>query len=282
MVRQLNKERNVLVDRELITPEIAEKYLGTNQGNRSLRQAKVDGYARDMTAGRWVFNGDAIRFDYHGVLIDGQHRLWAVIESGVTMDTLVVRGLPTDTRDTVDVGATRTARDGLKFRGVEHFGAVAPIARRLVLWERNVRALGGAMSVTHPEIYAFVEDHPEVQFAAEVAIRARKSIPCSPTAVGVAYYLASHIDHAAAEIFFIEQLIEKLGLRFDDPARALLRRLETASAGASRGIGMSARINEDDALRYLILAWNAFREGKRLTKLQAPKGGWGRKYPEIK
>ena len=45
-----------------ITPAIAADYLANNNGrNRSLNNRRVEGLARDILAGRWEFNGDAIR-----------------------------------------------------------------------------------------------------------------------------------------------------------------------------------------------------------------------------
>lgn len=46
-----------------------------------------------MKTGRWVLNGETICFDSNGVLRDGHHRLLAIIESGVTIEVLVVRGV---------------------------------------------------------------------------------------------------------------------------------------------------------------------------------------------
>jgi predicted nucleic acid-binding Zn ribbon protein len=67
-----------------VTPEMAERWLGHNKVNRNLRNRRVDQFARDMRSGRWQLTGEAIKFGKSGNLIDGQHRLWAVIESGCT------------------------------------------------------------------------------------------------------------------------------------------------------------------------------------------------------
>lgn len=263
---------------EKVTPERAELWLARNRDNRNLRRSRVASLARDMAGGRWQLNGDAIRFSRSGVLVDGQHRLAAVIESQCTIESLVIRGVDDEARFTIDVGAPRTAADGLRFQGVENAKYVAPLARRLVQWRVGARSLGGSLNATHPEIYDFVAEHPQIHAAASVALRARTSVPCSPTSVGVAYYLAAERSRDDAEVFFIDQMIEKIGLRADDPARVLLKRLDAASAGDRKE--RARRIHEDDALRYIIIAWNAFRGRKRLTKLQAPRGGWGGTYPE--
>lgn len=80
---------------ELITKEIAIKYLEHNANNprKKVNHNRVKGYAADMKAGKWSMNGEAIVFDADGNLKDGQHRLMAVVESGVPVLMFVVRGI---------------------------------------------------------------------------------------------------------------------------------------------------------------------------------------------
>ena len=69
---------------ELITPKIAEQYLAKNSNNYSrLYKATVDQYAYEMLNGEWIFNGEAIKFNKSGKLVDGQHRLSAIVKSDV-------------------------------------------------------------------------------------------------------------------------------------------------------------------------------------------------------
>ena len=80
----------------IITPDLASEWLGGNVRNRPVKQPVVDAYAADMAAGRWRDNNTAIAFDRHGTLIDGQHRLWAIIESGCRIRMIVATGLAPD------------------------------------------------------------------------------------------------------------------------------------------------------------------------------------------
>jgi hypothetical protein len=61
--------------------------------NRHVNQNHVELLADDMKKGRWEENGVPIILDEDGYLIDGQHRLWAVATSGVTIRSLVVTGV---------------------------------------------------------------------------------------------------------------------------------------------------------------------------------------------
>ena len=101
-----------VVKRETITPDIANRWLETfNTNNRSIRDSHVDLLAHDMAVGHWKENGDAICFSKDGRLIDGQHRLWACVQSGAQFTSLVVRGIDDDAYMTKDAGLRKTAGD---------------------------------------------------------------------------------------------------------------------------------------------------------------------------
>lgn len=77
----------------LIGPEEARQLLAANyEGNRRISRGRVEHYAEMMARGAWVdYSPAPIVIDEYGRLIDGQHRLAAVIESGKSFHFLVVR-----------------------------------------------------------------------------------------------------------------------------------------------------------------------------------------------
>src|SRR4051812_19944132 len=104
---------------ERITPRLAQQYLNTMVKNRSLRRSSVKGYARDMAAGSWQTSHQGIAFDVNGKLVDGQHRLAAIIEAGVAVQMAVTRGLDEGAIEAIDVGIRRGVHDVLKISGIE-------------------------------------------------------------------------------------------------------------------------------------------------------------------
>ncbi|MEQ4205776.1 hypothetical protein [Actinopolymorpha sp. B9G3] len=251
-----------------LTPDLARKWLERNTHNRKPRPGRVEQYARDMTAGRWEFNGDAIRFDHNGVMLDGQHRCHAVVKSGVTIRVLVVDNLTPEAQNTMDRPGVREMRDQLGLAGEYNTGMLAAILRRLVAYTAGSRSIdGGRVNPTQGEMREFLDTYPQVREAVVVSVKAQKYLSCAPSVVGTAYYICAECDRAAADQFFVTQLIEGIGLTATSPARALAKRLN--DLGSTRG-----RVNGDDALRYIFVAWNAYRAGRGLTRLQAPKGGW--------
>ena len=90
------------IEIETITPEIAQVWLEKNTNNRTIRQMVVDRYADEMCSGAWKLNAETIKFSRDGTLLDGQHRLWAVVESKVTIQSFVARGISADALQTID------------------------------------------------------------------------------------------------------------------------------------------------------------------------------------
>ena len=76
-----------------VTPQKAAVWLQKGGKNRRISQLQVDRLAREMLEGRWSLNGQTIKFLQSGELLDGQHRLHAVIRSGCTIQTLAVFGI---------------------------------------------------------------------------------------------------------------------------------------------------------------------------------------------
>lgn len=96
---------------ERITPESAAKMLVGNTRNRALVQARVIAMAEDMVAGRWRTTHQGVAIATDGTLLDGQHRLNAVILANVSVDMVVTRGLAVESIDAIDIGEKRRAHD---------------------------------------------------------------------------------------------------------------------------------------------------------------------------
>ena len=95
-----------------ISPELAKQYLTHNNANRHIRKDRVALYAKQMRNGEWHLTGQGITFGKNGQLLDGQHRLMAIVESGVTVPMLVVT--EADVVATYDSGLPRSLADQIR------------------------------------------------------------------------------------------------------------------------------------------------------------------------
>lgn len=97
---------------QLVTPGMAAAWLLKRDSNqRALSQATVDSYVRDMQDGAWSLTHQGIAFNREGLLIDGQHRLAAIVASGVPVSMLVTFGVDGDFSAPIDQGRGRSVND---------------------------------------------------------------------------------------------------------------------------------------------------------------------------
>lgn len=112
----------------IIGPKEAAALLAANHDNRALRPGRVKFYERVMGAGGWMLTHQGIAFSVDGAGIDLQHRLQAVINSGVEVRLMVVEGLERSAFEAIDQHERRSLADALRLPR-----EVCEVARFLVL-----------------------------------------------------------------------------------------------------------------------------------------------------
>jgi hypothetical protein len=103
---------------ELIDPSKASAFLRRNFGdNRKISPSNVDEWAAAMRTGTWELSSDAITFDVAGNMINGQHRLTSIVKSGTTQPFIVVRNMPIQSAQVIDLGKKRMMHERLTVAG---------------------------------------------------------------------------------------------------------------------------------------------------------------------
>lgn len=222
--------------------------------------------AEDLKAGRWQFAGDPIRFDKHGRLIDGQHRLQACIMAGTPFEAIIVEGLPPDAQTICDAGVKRKGSDVLQGAGVTHAAAVAAAARWLLDIKHNGRFRG---RFSNPHLLEIVSKHPKLEDSATRIYRGGTSLQRfvlgpKPTLAIAMYYVGAYLlkEQEKADAFISVFETGKPSYK-GDPAQVWRERLVRLRAG-------SARLSRDVELRGMIHAWNLFASRKTVEKFIPP------------
>lgn len=244
-----------------ITPEVAGEMLTHNRSNRNVREKTVRHYARDMRNDDWHL-GDTIKFDWNGRLIDGQHRLIAVAESGTTQRFFVVRNLPPEVQVVIDSGAKRTGADALRFEGHTNYSTLIAAASRIAMdWEsgghRRIRSGHSNFQVTSSELVRWVERHPRIEEAAAFASQHSRSVGGTPSATGFIVYILLGVD-AEATIEFYSAITDRRLDGKGDPKASLM----DAFASLNR---RSIRLDPSIQINLTFRAWNRWREGKTIS-----------------
>lgn len=252
----------------LITPGMARKWLENSAPNRKISRRHVAALKRDIIAGKWALNGDSIKFGPDGQLIDGQHRLEAISQAGVPVESVIVYGLSSGAQETVDTGIVRRFHDQLNIHGQLHYTVVAAVARRIFMWERGEYASLGAgrAKPTHSELWAIVNRyHGLLEESARFSATNARKLGVPKSTLGLAYFLFHNIDTTDAAKF-LDNCVSGSDLPYDDPAMALRRRIQNIR-------DKGGRVNESQMLALVINAWNAHRRGEKRQRIQDPKGG---------
>ena len=123
---------------ETVTPVMAADILRGNTRNRKIRKRLVEFYAGEMKAGRWLETHQGIAINCDGTLLDGQHRLAAIVESGVSQRMVVSSGVPSESQIAMDDHAKRTAADSIGLdRGIHVDATAVAIARGVRKYSKN-------------------------------------------------------------------------------------------------------------------------------------------------
>lgn len=261
LARPASSEMSVTL--EHITPQIAARMLEANTNNRPARDGLVQSYAEDMRAGRWQTNGDAIRFNVDGQLIDGQHRLFAIIRSGLTIPSLVIRNLGNAAFQTIDGGATRKAGDILNMMDVKNANTVASVARMSILYTSGQIQ---QRRVSRTAIVEFVEAHPYIAEAAHISRPAGRGGHLNAAPVSAIIFLANERRYYDDEIAsFLEGIVEGAGLERGDP-RLALREWSVNERMRNHG-----KLNTIVTFAAVARAWNAYAKGERLIVIKPNK-----------
>jgi hypothetical protein len=116
-----------------VTPQLAKEWLTKNIGNnRKLMKGKIDKWATSMLDGEWIV-AESIKFDKNGNLFDGQHRLMAVIQTGLTIDFLVTEGYDPKAAQVVDIGANRRLEHIAQLQGKKFDKFQASVMRAMLI-----------------------------------------------------------------------------------------------------------------------------------------------------
>ncbi|MDD3021838.1 MAG: hypothetical protein PHX61_12795 [Alphaproteobacteria bacterium] len=254
----------------MVTPQMAQKWLANGGKNRRISVPHVKDIANAMKAGKWVLNGETICFDTNGKLINGQHRLSAVVMSGMTVPILIVRGV--DDPKAFETYDTNTKRRGVSdiigMEGIKNASHVSAVARRLVAWEKctvkNTFALTneGYARIAGYEVLDYIKNnnHKIQPIITEIF----GSLPfkrCGAGSALIASLVICNDTDEVATMLFIEGLKTGANLPANSPIHLLRERL--IAPPERRGLSW-----ETEVMALTIKSWNKYLHGKSAKTLR--------------
>ncbi len=249
---------------EEVSPDRASQFLSMNGVNRNLRKSHVTFLAGAMLRGEWELNGEAIKFTKDGRLIDGQHRLNAIVQAGVPIVLPVVRGVDDSAFKTLDTGAARNHADALSIAG-ESLPTQLAAALRIVtchdLGKLQDHFSGSAGSPSNKQLHATLQQHPAVRDWVRKAYSDKIATGFRPPTLAAICYLSSCRSNGHRAYEFIEAVGTGVGLDAGNPALLLRERVWAE-------IAKKHVMRRKEYAAILIKAINAYRSGKSIKLLR--------------
>lgn len=249
---------------EKIGPKLARKYLEANTTNRKIKKVHLRWLTTQMAEGKWrQETGEAIKFSKSGKLLDGQHRLAGIIESGKTFNFLVVRDLEDEAYAVIDSGVKRQSGDALYILGIPNAYALAAMIRAYAYIQNGDYETGkNVKTINSEDIIKLYEKEPERWQSFE-----RKA---------GSLYVAFHRTVTQKFIgswfkYFSEHAPEKAEEFFSKLCLGMNIKTTMDPVGVYRDWLLEMKMNKirqktKERNGYFILAWNAFIEGNKFRR----------------
>lgn len=255
-----------------IGPDEARELLANGAPNRPIKHHHVARLAADMRNGDWGQHGNPIVRDQDGRVIDGQHRLLAVIESGATIDFFFVDGIDASMQDSMDTGARRSLGDQLAMRGEKNTNALASAITLAMVWELNGKLVNFA-NFSHASALRFFNENLGLRDSTNFTVQLAKKIKYPAGLAGAIHYRMAQLSPEDADHFWL--LLGNGRVTENSEVIANLRnKFQTSSKSDKSAMKRVYRA------AVTIRTWNAWVTGQQLKQISwAPQRG--EKFPDL-
>jgi hypothetical protein len=248
-----------------VTPELAKEFLKHTKINRPLSVSNVNFLTREILKNSWMLTGESIKFDSDGYLIDGQHRLNAIIKSGKKVLLMIMYGVDSNVFSVLDTGRKRTGSDVLAINGLENYTLAASTIRLINQFEKNSYGEGGAVgrTMSNQDVLKFYKNNLDISKSVSEGSKLYKKCAqlISPSIICALYYLFSKKSKEQADDF-MNKLCAGVNLETNSPITSLRNKLIASKNDKSH------RMIQSDVVKNIILAWNKYRKGVTSKKLK--------------
>lgn len=234
---------------EEVSPTKAAMWLQANKSNRPARRSRVTKLAQLIRSGRFRLNGEAIKFGRSGRLLDGQHRLMAIVLADMPVKCFVIWDLDESVFPTLDRPTVRTVADALNEPNAK---ALAAALSMLVAYKRNGIDVNGWKRLEPDEALQMLPQFPALPESVVAGAGMPRALGISRTVAATAHYLFAEKDREAANNF-IERLRTGEGLMSGDPILDLRAALMSRTA--------STTMREGYAFALILKTWAKVRAG---------------------
>jgi hypothetical protein len=272
----------VKIEEKTLTPAEASTLLASTGPNRKLIRSRVANLARAIERGEWTPDGNPIRVSDKGVLLDGQHRLSAIVESDTPVPVILLTGLSADSQLVMDSGKARSFHDYLTIRGIGDAHQMAATTTLLWNYEHGIFTWRGTdwfsrPTPTHQQLWElFQKREDDIRLGSLQGKAVNRVVRISRSVVSVAWIVlgAVECDKCGPVPPDLDDFYDQLAMRkvaeFD--SITLLIKLMNAKDRAP-GISGPSVYSQKVQMALVLKAWNYYREGRPIQTLRFSLGG---------
>ena len=270
----MTTKTHLKVTEEIITPDLAARYLENQRQNRNVSNVHVASLATEILRNSFRVTHQGIAFDKDGRLADGQHRLLAIIRAGRPVKMLVFRGLTEEDIEAIDKGRKRNAADELRmFDRIESARNLAANLRVCVTLYARYHNAGQVMINTPGMLREWLKVfEPGVTWATQWHSVSGTAPVFRRAAVAGALAFAHRANPDKINAFAIK-VRDGIKLENKEPAWAIRRALlEGGAASLHRGAATTS--SEAELRRKVLQAALYDLRGEQLGKVQDSEAGF--------
>jgi hypothetical protein len=249
----------------LITPTKAKELLEANTDNRRIKQPVVLKYAKDMIEGRWLEDtGETIKIAKSGRILDGQHRLHAIIKANKAIYCHISNGLDESVFKVIDTGTTRNATDVFKIEGIKNENKLPSIISFFNLLEAGKKHKSLHVNEKSTNAMLLEQYYEDENFWQSVSRNAFNWYICfakilTPAFIGGFYAHFYKLNSDKANLFMV-QLTS--GINVENETILLLRNKLIADKVSIKKMPQNLK------MALFIKTWNSFITGKTIKFLK--------------
>lgn len=250
-----------------VTPLLAAELLQSNLSNRPLKKGVLDNYVKQLKLGLWKEDtGECIKISKSNVLLDGQHRLQAIVKSDVSVYLHILYGLEDSIFDVLDTGSKRNASDVLSINGVGSSKQKAAILQAYIELKNNLFSHGNQLSsrLTNSELTKmYLDDSKKWEYIHAESIKWYFDFSKIITLSTIGSYCAIFMESEKYSDKFHEFFDQLCGHSPQFETIILLKKILTDDR-----INSQRKISNRIKNALIIKAWNSFVTNKPLALLK--------------
>lgn len=259
---------NLTATFEQIGVNEAMTLLQGNRNNRPVNKRNLEEIEAELKRGNFAMTGESIKVSKTGALIDGQHRLLAIVNAKLPqkISMLVVKGLEDESYKFIDTGRKRTASDVLAVQGVSNSTAMAAMAKFIINFNRGLYSSAaenhnkGKNRSTNKDISDFVITN-KVQLSDSFKYGHNKENKFVNKGVLSSFHFITNTINKKDADYFCSRVADGSGLSTSSPIYQLRQRLLS-------DIRATEKLNQIHKIALICKAWNLYRDGAPVTSLK--------------